>query len=235
MRRSVKIRYADSIDNSEYERQMQNLLDTHLTVAGLKQITNPVDILDRDGMEKELEELGTGTIRAKADAIRSTMAKSISECYDENPAYYESFSKRIQIVLEEYKNRVISDAEYLKKMASLLEDYRNGVTTISYPETIKGNLHAQAFYGVISGILKDIPHLPSEADTVTDITLAITEIIARNNYVDWQSNIDVHNRIANDIDELFYKYELNKNLRIDVDTIDKITENVKATALRRFR
>jgi type I restriction enzyme R subunit len=120
-------------------------------------------------------------------------------------------------------------------MASLLEDYRNGVTTISYPETIKGNLHAQVFYGVISAILKDVPNLPSEIDIITDITLAITEIIERNNYVDWQSNIDAHNRIAHDIDELFYEYERNKNLKIDLDTVDKITENVKATALRRFR
>ena len=35
VRRSVKIRYCDAIDNSEYEPLMQNLLDTHLSVAGL--------------------------------------------------------------------------------------------------------------------------------------------------------------------------------------------------------
>jgi type I restriction enzyme R subunit len=233
MRRSVKIRYADSIDNSEYERQMQNLLDIHLTVVGLKQITNPVDVLNRDEMEKELEELGPG--RARADAIRSTMTKSISERYDENPAYYENFSKRIRNVLEEYKNRVISDAEYLKKMATLLEDYRNGVTTIFYPEKIKGNLHAQAFYGVISTILNDISDLSSKVDVMADITLAITKIIERNNYVDWQSNIDIHKRIAHDIDELFYEYERNRNFKIDLDTVDKITENVKSIALRSFR
>ena len=46
VRRSVKIRYCDTIDNSEYEPLMQNLLDTHLSVAGLKQITNPIDILN---------------------------------------------------------------------------------------------------------------------------------------------------------------------------------------------
>ena len=46
---------------------MQNLLDTHLSVAGLKQITNPVDILNKDDFERELEELGS--LRAKADAI----------------------------------------------------------------------------------------------------------------------------------------------------------------------
>jgi type I restriction enzyme R subunit len=235
MRRSVKIRYADSIDNYEYERQMQNLLDIHLTVVGLKQITNPVDILNRDEMEKELEELGSGRSGAKADAIRSTMTKSISERYDENPAYYENFSKRIRNALEEYKNRVISDAEYLKKMTRLMEDYQNGVTTIFYPEKIKGNLHAQAFYGVISTVLNDIPNLSSKVDVIADITLAITEIIERNNYVDWQSNTDIHKRIAHDIDELFYEYERNRNFKIDLDTVDKITENVKSIALRRFR
>ena len=55
VRRSVKIRYCDAIDNSEYEPLMQNLLDTHLSVAGLKQITNPIDILNKDDFEKELE------------------------------------------------------------------------------------------------------------------------------------------------------------------------------------
>ena len=39
LRRSVKIRYFDAIDNKEYEPLMQNLLDSHLSVAGLKQIT----------------------------------------------------------------------------------------------------------------------------------------------------------------------------------------------------
>ena len=31
---------------------MQNLLDTHLSFAGLKQITNPIDALDKDDFEK---------------------------------------------------------------------------------------------------------------------------------------------------------------------------------------
>lgn len=52
VRRSVKPRYGDSIDNREYEPLMQNLLDVHLSVEGLKRITEPVDILDRDAFER---------------------------------------------------------------------------------------------------------------------------------------------------------------------------------------
>ena len=108
VRRSVKIRYCDAIDNREYEPLMQNLLDTHLSVAGLKQITNPVDILNKDDFERELEELGS--LRAKADAITSRLSKSISAKYEENPAYYDSFSKRIKDALDQYKEKVISEA-----------------------------------------------------------------------------------------------------------------------------
>lgn len=233
MRRSVKIRYADAIDNSEYEPQMQNLLDTHLTVIGLKQITNPVDILNRSEMERELEELGTS--RAKADAITSAMAKSISERHDENPAFYDSFSKRIKDVLDEYKNRVISEAEYLNKMKSILDDYSKGATNISYPERIKGNPHAQAFHGVISAVLDDVVDLTTTAEVVVDITLEITNIIERNNAVDWQNNTDIHNRIAQEIDDLFYKYEQEQGLSIGFDAVDKIIENIKTVALRRFK
>lgn len=233
VRRSVKIRYADAIDNTEYEPQMQNLLDTYLTVIGLKQITNPVDILNRDEMERELEELGS--LRAKADAIRSTMTKSISEHYDENPAYYDSFSKRIKDVLEDYKNRIITETEYYQRMRTILEDYRKGATNIVYPEKIKGNVHAQAFYGVISAVLADVVDLSAQLDTIADLTLAVTEIIGRNSYVDWQNNTDIHKRIAQDIDDLFYEYEKNRGFKVDFDTIDKITENVKTVALRRFR
>lgn len=233
MRRSVKIRYADAIDNSEYEPQMQNLLDTHLTVIGLKQITNPVDILNRSEMEKELEELGSA--RAKADAITSAMTKSISERHDENPAYYDSFSKRIKDILDEYKNRVISEAEYLNKMRSILDDYRKGATSINYPEKIKGNPHAQAFYGVISAVLDDVIDIAANIESVTDITLEITNIFERNNAVDWQNNTDIHNRIAQEIDDLFYKYEQDHGLSVGFDAIDKIIESIKTVALRRFK
>lgn len=233
VRRSVKIRYADSIDNREYEKQMQNLLDTHMSVNGIKQITNPVDILNKEELEKELEELGS--LRSKADAITSHMTKSIKSHRDENPAYYDSFSKRIKDALEEYKNRVISEAEYLDKMKAIMADYRKGTTNITYPEKIKSNVHAQAFYGVITAILVDEIDINTNIDIVSDISLEITAIIQNHDTVDWQTNKEIHNKIAQDIDDMFYKLEKEDGFVIDFDTIDKIIENVITVALRRFK
>ena len=232
VRRSIKIRYGDAIDFKEYEPLMQNLLDTHLSVAGLKQITNPIDILNRDAFEQEIKELGT--MRSKADAIQSRMAKSLSEKRDENPAYYDSFSKRIKEVLELYKNQVISESQYYEKMKEILKDYQTGRSSISYPERIKNNVHAQAFYGVLNAIFSDSDIDIGTSDFVAEISEKITDIIARHSQVDWSSNKTIHDRISQDIDDLFYEYEKEKGLIVPFDTVDKIIENVKTVAMRRF-
>lgn len=232
VRRSVKIRYCDAIDNREYEPLMQNLLDTHLSVAGLKQITNPVDILNKDDFERELEELGS--LRAKAEAITSRLSKSISAKYEENPAYYDSFSKRIKDALDQYKEKVISEAEYLAKMRSIMEDYHTGKSSVSYPERIKHNVHAQAFYGVITALFDDAQIEGMTPDFAAEIAEEITATIAKHSRVDWTNNQTIHNRISQDIDDLFYAYEKNRGLILSFDLIDKVIENVKTVALRRF-
>ena len=232
VRRSVKIRYCDAIDNREYEPLMQNLLDTHLSVAGLKQITSPIDILNKDDFERELEELGS--LRAKADAITSKLTRSISEKYQENPAYYDSFSKRIKQALEQYKEKVISEAEYLAKMRTIMEDYHTGKSTVTYPEAIKNNVHAQAFYGVLSAIFDEDQEVEVSPDFAAEIAEEITKIVTNHSQVDWTNNKTIHDRISQDIDDLFYDYEKDRGLKLSFDTIDKIIENVKTVALRRF-
>lgn len=270
VRRSVKIRYCDAIDNSEYEPLMQNLLDTHMSVVGLKKITAPVDILNQSELEKELEELGS--LRSKADAIRAKMIKSISQKHDENPAYYDSFSGRIKEALQQYKEKILTEAEYLAKMRSIMEDYAAGISTVKYPEKLKNNVHAQAFYGVISAILYDEWEVPKslsavaepivyngqpvsvenlilidncssyiatseqgKQDIIADIAIEITNIVEKHSRVDWTNNKSIHDKIAQDIDDMFYDYECAGRCRFSFDVIDKVIENVKTTALRRFK
>ena len=232
VRRSVKLQYCDAIDNAEYEPLMQNLLDTHLSVSGLKKITSPIDILNKDDFEKELEELGS--LRSKADAIASRMTRSISEKRDENPAYYDSFSKRIKDALALYKEKVISEAEYLAKMRTIMEDYHAGRSTVSYPERIKNNVHAQAFFGVLTALFDEVEDERITPDFVAEVSEEITKIVASHSQVDWTNNKTIHDRISQDIDDLFYKYEKEHGLKLSFDLIDKIIDNVKTVALRRF-
>ena len=52
--------------------------------------------------------------------------------------------------------------------------------------------------------------------------------------MDWTNNKTIHDRISQDIDDLFYKYEKERGLKLSFDLIDKVIDNVKTVALRRF-
>ena len=231
LRQSVKLRYADSVDNREYEPVMQNLLDRNLSVTDLKKITAPVDILDSDGMREQLKELGTD--RAKADSIRSRLTKSISEKHDENPAYYDNFSKKIKEALEQYKNKVISEAEYLSKMTTIMNEYRSGKTEKVYPERIRNDVHSQAFFGIITTIIEEAKINTTE-DILADLAANVTDLIKEYSKVDWSSNNDIHKKIQNAIDDLLYEYSDKYEWNLDFDTMDKLNDNIKTIALRRF-
>ena len=69
---------------------------------------------------------------------------------------------------------------------------------------------------------------------IAEIAVSITGIIAKHSQVDWTHNKTIHDRIAQDIDDLFYQYEKERGLKLSFDTIDTIIENVKTVALRRF-
>lgn len=230
IRKSVKIRYADTLDNSEYEPQMRNLLDTYMSVKDVIQIYEPIDIMKIGDFDKVLEKLPSD--RSKADAIVSHITKRITLNHDENPAFYDSFSQRINAVLEEFKNRILSEKEYLKQMFEVLGDFRRGDTKQKFPEKIAGDLDAQAFYGVTMPVLSEKYNMDSE--TIATVSQKITQIVRTHDTVDWKTNIDIHNRIRQDIDDLFYKIENNRGIAVEFDDIDKISESVLNVAIRRF-
>lgn len=230
IRKSVKIRYADALDNSEYEPQMRNLLDTYMSVKDVQVVYSPIDIMNVGEFKKVIEKLPSD--RSKADAIVSHLTKRIKLNRDEDPAFYDSFSKMINDVLEAFKNKILSEKEYFKKMFGVMNDFRKGDTKQKFPDKIAGDLHAQAFYGVINPILSSQYKLENEI--IADIALSITDIIRKHDKVDWKNNIDVHNRIRQDIDDLFYEMENNQGIVVDLDDVDKISESVLNVAMRRF-
>jgi type I restriction enzyme R subunit len=232
LRKSVKLRYSDTVDHKEYEAKMQKLMDNYISAEQVIRVTNPVDILNEKAFEEELDRLGSK--RAKADAIRTRLTKSVSKKWDENPAFYKKFSERIEEAIQEYKDKRISEAEYLNKMRDIMKDYRKGESDDDYPDIIKKNQNAQAFYGVTKDIISEVNESPTNYDFLGELALKIDEIIQAHRKVDWHDNIQIHNRIAQEIDDLLYTFSKMYKVEFGYDQIDKIIEQVKTVALRRY-
>ena len=85
---------------------------------------------------------------------------------------------------------------------------------------------------VLSPIINEDEKYP--IDVIGDIALKISDIITKWAKVDWSNNLDVHNSIAQDIDDLFWQFGKNKIVELSYNQVDKVIENVKTVALKRF-
>ncbi len=231
LRATVKLRYSETIDYKEYEAKMQKLLDNYVVAKEMMRITEPVDITDAENFDKELEKMGTD--RGKADSIRTRLTRTISEKSKEDPAYYKKFSTRIEETIEAYRNRRITDSEYLQKMQDIKEDFRKGNSGISYPTNITTE-NSRAFYGVIYDKL--IPRMKENAniEEIGEIALTIQREIESKIKRDWHYNTDIHNEIAQVIDDTIFMYATRKNINLDLEELDKLIEEIINIALMKY-
>ena len=231
LRATVKLRYSETIDHKEYEAKMQKLLDNYVVAKEMMRITEPVDITDAEKFDNELEKMGTD--RGKADAIRTRLTKTISEKSKEDPAYYKKFSTRIEETIEAYRNRRITDSEYLQKMQNIKEDFRKGNSGIVYPSNITTE-NSRAFYGVIYDKL--IPRMKENAniEEIGEIALTIQREIESKIKRDWHYNTDIHNEIAQAIDDTIFMYATRKNISLDLEELDKLIEEIINIALMKY-
>ena len=231
LRATVKLRYSETIDHKEYEAKMQKLLDNYVVAKEMMRITEPVDITDSENFEKELEKIETK--RGKADTIRTRITRTISQKAKSDPAYYKKFSQRIEETIEEYRNRRISDSEYLEKMQNIRGECLEGKSGINYASNITTE-NSRAFYGVIYDRLVPKMNEKANIEELGDITLVIQKEIENKVKVDWHNNKDIHNELAQFIEDTIYTYKARKNINISFDEIDLIIEEIIGIALIKY-
>ncbi len=237
LKTSVKMRYAEAIDYRDYEPKIKKLLDTHISASEAIQLNEPVNIFDEKMFSKIKEEYGvygSKTTTAKADAIAHATRKAITEKMEEDPAFYEKFSKLIQQAIDDFRAKRISDMEYLNRVSEIREKVINREHE-DVPANLQGNEDAMAFYGVIRPYF-DVCGLDGEAlDTTTShAALAINDIIHRHWKVHFWDDADAQKRTVNDIDDYLYdEIKGAQGVELGLNQMDEIIE--KSMQLARHR
>ncbi|MDD2267072.1 HsdR family type I site-specific deoxyribonuclease [Sulfuricurvum sp.] len=227
LRKSVKIRYHEEVDFGKYEKQMQKLLDTFISAEEVNQLTKLVNIFEAD-FEKELDRVVGDN--ARADTIISASTKVISERREQNPAYYDKLSQRIQEILDEYKEGRLSDEDKLKHakdIRSLLMQ-KNSDDLDEYPEQIKHNPTARSFYDNLQAYMKEIP-----SETFVQVVIKVDSIFKEaSKKPDWENNNDVKNAIDQEIDDLLW--ELESTHKIKFADLDDIIAQVRSIGINNY-
>jgi type I restriction enzyme, R subunit len=236
LKMAVKLRYAEAIDYRDYEPKIKKLLDTHIQANEVIQLNEPVNIFDSAtfSMVKEEQSVYGKTKAAKADAIAYATRKVITEKMDEDPAFYEKFSKLIQQAIEDFRAKRLSDLDYLNQVMEI----RNKVVIRHHddlPEKLSGNEDAMAYYGVLKPFFAEHPLTPERCDTIAaDTALAIQSILARHWKVQFWEDDDAKNQAINEIDDyLFDEVKGNAGVEISLEQMDALIERTLQVAKSR--
>ena len=241
LRRSVQIRYQEVVDMKEYEPKIRKLLDDHVTAAPAETIIAPVNINDPASLNKVIEETGV-TAASRADRIASATRRAITERMEQDPAFYRRFSEMLEQTIRDYREKRLSEKEYLKKVVDTAEKVARKEDDGNIPESLKGDEDAKAFFGVLDGILgvENTPDAETgdgalDPEEVAEIARAVLGIIKKHHIVDVWSNDIARSAMQNAIDDYFFDVVRDeKGVALSPEQLDDLQQQVLDLARARF-
>ena len=238
LKAAVKLRYAESVDYRDFEPRIQKLLDTHISASEVVRLNAPVNIFDEAALRKVLEEQGAGSERnlgAKADMIAHATRRAINERLEQDPAFYERFSKLIQQAIDDYRAKRLSDLEYLQRVTEIKDAVvsRKGD---DLPVLLRGDADAAAVYGLLRPFVAN--HLSDDEqtrNTAAEAAMAVWDIFRRNRKVGYWDDLDAQRRTMNEIDDYLYD-ELKdaRGIALSTEEMDQIIEKTMQLARHRM-
>ena len=227
---SVSLRFNDSIDFSKYEEGIRQLLNTYVTAEDARLLIEPLDILNKDKMEEQLARLGSK--EAKAEAIQTRQVEVLESNRYDDPIKYMTFMERINKTISDYMAERDSE-KYLSEMEKIADDYREGRSTIDYPELIADDSTAKTFFGSISsGVKKAIGLPPNDSlkEPLGQLAIDVKTIVSENAKRDWRDNVVVHRNIKKHLHDVLYDFIEDNDLNWSLDAIDVMIDEIMMAA-----
>jgi type I restriction enzyme R subunit len=238
LKAAVKLRYAESVDYRDFEPRIQKLLDTHISASEVVQLNAPVNIFDEAAFQKVVEEQGAGNekdLGAKADMIAHATRRAISERLEQDPAFYEKFSRLIQQAIDDYRARRLSDLEYLQRV----NDIKDAVVSRKgddLPPALNGDADAAAVYGLLRPfVASHLSDVEQTQTTAAAAAMAVWDIFRRNRKVGYWDDLDAQRRTMNEIDDYLYdEVKGARGIALSTDEMDEIIEKTMQLARHRM-
>lgn len=238
LRVSVKRRYFDDIEFKEYEPQVQKLIDKHITTEGeMLRITDVVNIFDKEQREQEVEKITSKA--AKADHIASRTIKAINVKMNEDPVYYQKFSRLIRDTIDDYHQHRISEAEYLNKAKKFEDQFHTGRQD-NVPKNLEGNSTGIAIYNLVNEIFKGLLTRSEESPNISaliaeGIDSIIKSVVFENGkpIIDWVNKSDIQGKIKIEIDDYLFDMKTQRDIDLPLDLVDQLVEeSIKVAKLK---
>jgi type I restriction enzyme R subunit len=234
LKRAVQLRYQETVDLKEFEPKIQKLLDDHVVAMPAETIIEVVNINDPEALRAVIDETGISEA-SKADRIASAMRRTITEKMDEDPALYRRFSEMLEQTIREYREKRISEKDYLNNIVDLASRVAQRDHGRAVPLALRSNDDAQAFYGLLQPVLSRSGNGQNVEEAAAEIALKLIEIVRAHHIVGVWSNDIAQNNMRNAIDDYFFDILRDeKGIELPLDDIDTLEPQIMDVARARF-
>jgi type I restriction enzyme, R subunit len=162
-------RYRDTPDGDfdphKYKEKVRRLIDQHVTVLDLSQRISPINVTDAE-FAAHVQQLASP--RAKASEMEHAIRHHIRQHIDEDPAYYERLSQRVDEILDKLEDRW--------EQISLFEDIVREINAGRHDDEQTGLDPATElpFHGLLADRVAS-----SDSDAATRLVALTSSLVAR--------------------------------------------------------
>jgi len=199
--------------------KVRQLIHDHIESSGIEVLNeDPVSVMEADDFDARIE--GLEDDEARASEMRHAVEYEINVRYDEDPVQYGSLQERVEELIEQYKEKRLSDQEIIEELRDVLEEMRSrdreaekiglgGATELSFYHAVEEVLDAEE-----RGIGQD-----RLVDLTRDIVLAVEKHAS---VVEWKQKVNVQKSMRKDV-----KIELyNADVDLSKEELDELTNRV---------
>lgn len=186
----AKERYRDDSMNLEgCGKKVRELIHGHIRSSEIEVLNEePVSVMEGEEFDTKLE--GMENDEARASEMQHAIEYAISVRHDKDPVHYDSLQERVKELIEEYRQKRLSDREIIEELQDVLKEMRTRDQE-ARSKGLDGETEL-SFYHAIEDVLDTTDREMSEDELVELTTNIIEEIGDLVTVVEWKQKTHVN-------------------------------------------
>ncbi|MCX2819670.1 type I restriction endonuclease subunit R [Haladaptatus sp. F3-133] len=192
----AKQRYRDDDLNVEgCGSKVRELINDHIESSGIEVLNDePVSVMEADEFDAHVESLEDD--EARASEMRHAIEHEINVRYDEDPVHYGSLRERLEDLIEEYREKRMSDQEVIEELRDLLNEMRSRDR-----EAEKKGLDSStelSFYHAVEEVLGEGGEVGQ--DRLIELTRDVVGVVEEHaSVVEWKRKVNIQKSMRKDV------------------------------------
>jgi type I restriction enzyme R subunit len=230
LRQTANLRYAENSDFSMYKRALIKILDKNIKAEEAELLTKQISLSDKEAFDEAVEQLHSDA--SKAEAIAAQMSRTITEKLEMDPVFYTRFSQKISKLLDDMRERKLSDIQALKK-ARAIKDAVLNKKDAELPSAIVDVHGADILYRNLS---EDVMKYALNQEQFEQLVLDMHKIIHDRAIVDWHRSSEQKRIILNALDDYLYDVlKLEQGIDFSAEDRQKLIERALQLAQNNYQ